>query len=302
MRLRARRTTTGARTGPRAPAHPLPARAGTYPGPAVFLRLVPALLAAALIAAAAALVATSADAGSAGRARLPDLDQETPSGIVVVRAGPPEQPEFRLGFRSAVRNVGAGPLTIDGHRPGADTGTMVADQVVDHAGGPRRRVRDVGRLRYVVSPDHRHWHLLRFERYELRRPGSSVARVGDRKTGFCLGDRYTVVGPSLPHRASHPSFSSRCGLEQTRLLGIREGISVGYGDDYAANLEGQYLPLTGLADGRYVLVHRVNGDRRIRELGYGNNAASVLLRLSWRQGIPHVRVLARCPDSARCTG
>jgi hypothetical protein len=266
----------------------------------VILRLVPALLAAVLIAAAAALVSASADAGSAGRPLLPDLDQEAPSRLAVVRSGPPEQPEYRLGFRSAVRNVGAGALVIDGHRPDVGTGTMVADQVVEHDGGPRGQVRGVGRLQYVVSPDHRHWHLLRFERYELRRPGGSVSLVDDRKTGFCLGDRYTVVGPSLQHRASHPSFTSRCGLEQTQLLGIREGISVGYGDDYAANLEGQYLPLTGLPDGHYVLVHRVNTGRRIHERRYGNNAASVLIALNWRQGIPYVRVLARCPDSARC--
>jgi lysyl oxidase len=267
----------------------------------VLLRLAPALLAAVLIAAAAALVSASADAGNAGPARLPDLDQEVPSRLVVVRSGSPEQPEYRLGFRSAVRNVGDGPLIIDGHRPDVDTSTMVADQVVEHAGGPRGQVRAVGRLQYVVSPDHRHWHLLGFERYELRRPGGSVALVEDRKTGFCLGDRYTVVGPSLSHRASHASFRSSCGLEQTQLLGIREGISVGYGDDYAANLEGQYLPLTGLADGRYVLVHRVNTGHRIHESGYRNNAASVLIALNWRQGIPYVRELARCPDSARCT-
>jgi Lysyl oxidase len=266
----------------------------------VLLRLLPALLAAALIAAAAALVAASADAGSAGPSRLPDLDQEAPSMIVVVRAGPPEQPEYRLGFRSAVSNVGDGPLIIDGHRPDLGTGTMVADQVVEHAGSPRQRVRGVGRLQYVVSPDHRHWHLLRFERYELRRPGGSVSLVEDQKTGFCLGDRYTAVGPSLSHRASHPSFTSRCGLEQTRLLGIREGISVGYGDDYAGNLEGQYLPLTGLPDGRYLLVHRVNVDRGLHEVSYRNNAASALIRLRWRQGTPYVQVLERCSDGEHC--
>jgi hypothetical protein len=173
---------------------------------------------------------------------------------------------------------------------------MVADQVVVNDGAPRGRVRDVGRLRFVVSPDHRHWHLLDFERYELRRPdGTAVA--GDRKTGFCLGDRYAAAGV---RRAAGPVYRSRCGLGQTRLLGIREGISVGYGDDYAANLEGQYVPLTGVPDGRYVLVHRVNAGRRIRELDHGNNAASLLLALRWRLGIPYVRVLARCPDSARC--
>ena len=66
------------------------------------------------------------------------------------------------------------------------------------------------------------------------------------------------------------------------MLGIQEGISVGYGDDYPANLEGQYLRLSGLAAGRYVLVHRVNGARHLQELDYRNNAASLLLQLRWR--------------------
>ena len=84
------------------------------------------------------------------------------------------------------------------------------------------------------------------------------------------------------------------------MLGLQEGISVGYGDDYAANLEGQYLRLTGLAPGRYVLVHRVNADRRLRELDHRNNAASLLLRLRWRGREPLVRVLRTCPARARC--
>ena len=81
---------------------------------------------------------------------------------------------------------------------------------------------------------------------------------------------------------------------------MREGISVGYGDDYAANLEGQYLRLSGLLAGRYLLVHRVNGDRRLLESSYANNAASLLLRLRWRRGAPRMRILAVCPDAARC--
>jgi hypothetical protein len=75
---------------------------------------------------------------------------------------------------------------------------------------------------------------------------------------------------------------------------------VGYGDDYPSNLEGQSLRLTGLAAGRYLLVHRVNVGRRLRETEYGNNASSLLLRLRWRAGSPRLRVLRRCPDTERC--
>jgi hypothetical protein len=47
-------------------------------------------------------------------------------------------------------------------------------------------------------------------------------------------------------------------------------------------------------------VHRVNADRRLHELSYANNAASLLLDLRWKRGVPQIRVLASCPDSARC--
>jgi len=254
----------------------------------VLIRLVPALAASVALAAAAGAAHTEA----AGPALLPDLDQETPAKLVVTQAGS----EYRLGFRSAVRNVGDGPLIILGARHDRGVDTMVADQAIARRGSPQQVLDGVGRLRYVVSPDHRHWHLLGFERYELRRPGGGVALVRDRKTGFCLGDRYEAGDGALAPKR----YRSRCGLGQPRLLGITQGISVGYGDAYGANLEGQYLPLAGLPEGRYLLVHRVNVDRRIRERSYANNAASVLLDLRWRAGIPHLAVIAACPDSARC--
>jgi hypothetical protein len=82
---------------------------------------------------------------------------------------------------------------------------------------------------------------------------------------------------------------------------MREGISVGWGDDYKAFLEGQDLPLDGVPAGQYLLVHRVNADGHLRESSYANNAASVLFALAWRSGHPYLRVLAVCPDSDRCT-
>jgi hypothetical protein len=261
--------------------------------------LLPALVAAVLLGLVAHTLSSHA---SQGVPLLPDLDQEAPSNLVVTVTGPRTSPEYRLGFRSAVRNVGAGPLIITGHRPDRGMDRMVADQQITLRDGPAQVVRRVGRLRYVVSPDHRHWHLLRFERYELRSADGRTVRARDRKTGFCLGDRYGVPSDrQLAARAASPVYTSRCGLGEPARLGISEGISVGYGDDYQANLEGQYLPLSGLKAGRYLLVHRVNADRRLRDLDRSNDAASLLLRLRWRRGAPYVRVLAVCPDSARCT-
>jgi hypothetical protein len=165
-------------------------------------------------------------------------------------------------------------------------------------------VEGVGRMRYMRSPDHEHWHLLGFERYELRRAAGRAGLVTDRKTGFCLGDRYRARGPELPARPSAPVYTGRCGHERTGLLGLTEGISVGYGDVYKPNLEGQSLSLARLDDGRYLLVHRVNMGRRLHESNYAHNAASLLLGLRWRGGRPSVRVgrISLIPGGCRCRG
>jgi Lysyl oxidase len=73
---------------------------------------------------------------------------------------------------------------------------------------------------------------------------------------------------------------------------------------YRAYIEDQYLDITEVRGGRYVLVNRVNADHALAETGYRNNAASVLIDLRWPDGrdrFPAVRVLARCPHSARCS-
>jgi len=251
-------------------------------------------------ALAFSLVAATASPQGAGRELLPDLDQVVPSQLVVQHSGDPGRQTYRLGFQSAAGNVGEGPLIIDGHRVDLSTPTMAADQLVDRDDGSQGTTPDVGSLRFVRSPDHRHWHLLRFMRYELRSAGDGAVRVRDRKTGFCLGDRYAVTSRDLPARAPRKVYTTRCGLNLIDRLSVREGISVGYGDNYTAFLEGQSLPLNGLHSGRYVLVHRVNAERRFRELSYDNNASSVLLDLRWRQGVPILRGLRSCPDSDQC--
>ncbi len=253
----------------------------------------------ALLVFAAAVVASAGGPGDAGRSseRLPDLDQEAPGQLEVTydraRRG------HYLGFRSAVRNLGRGPLIVTGRRPGRATRTMAAEQVIERSDGPHDVVEGVGRLRYVRSPDHEHWHFLGFERYELRRATGRAALVSDRKTGFCLGDRYGVRGRELRARPPSPVYTGRCGLNSNHLLTLTEGISVGYGDDYEPTLEGQSLRLTGLPAGRYVLVHRVNVGRALRESNYANNASSMLVELRWR-GRPTVRALRSCPQRASC--
>ena len=233
---------------------------------------------------------------------LPDLEQAAPSRLEVTTAGSRNTPRYLLGFASAVDNVGAGPLEIVGERPSTSTPHMRVEQAVLRSDGARTTypVRTI--IRYVHSETHQHWHLLRFDRYELRRADTRRRVALDRKTGFCLGDRYQAR-VNLPNQPRAPVWEEECGRDEPHLLRIEEGISVGYGDDYKPTLEGQHFDVTRLPASRYLLVHRANADRMLRESNHANNAASLLFRLRWPRGDsgpPHVRVLRVCPDSDRC--
>jgi hypothetical protein len=194
--------------------------------------------------------------------RLPDLVQRAPPRVVL-HAG-------RLAFTSQIDNLGSGPLEIVARR---STG-MRADQVVYLRDGGRRVYKGVGRLRYVRSSDHRHWHLLGFERYELWRGGRLLVR--DRKTGFCLYDRLAVVGmPRAP-----PHYLRECGRNRPGTTEVREGISPRHADAYDPWLEGQSLDVRGLPPGVYTLVQRVNVGRVLRETRYDNDVSRVRIRLT----------------------
>jgi hypothetical protein len=230
---------------------------------------------------------------------LPDLDQRAPAELVVHRV----DGRLRLGFASSVDNVGSGPAWIRGRRrPEQRELAMRAEQLVELRGGAVRVYGGAGELRYTPHPPHYHWHYQPFERYELRRASDHGLVARDRKSGFCLADHYGHafgrVGGSRP-----PRFLGECGKGQTELRRVEQGSSVGFTDRYPAFFHGQDLDLTGVPSGLYVLVHRANPERRLHELRYDNNAASVLIRLTVPPdpgALPQVTVLRVCPGSEFC--
>jgi hypothetical protein len=228
--------------------------------------------------------------------RLPDLDQRAPSELRVVQSGR----SFRLGFASSTENRGLGALVIRGARPAG--GPMIADQILERRGGTTGIVLDIGRLHYELHSPHFHWHLQSFVRYELRGAADFGLLVRDRKSGFCLIDRWGRASPRI-RRTDPPRFLGDCGAGQPGARRILEGTSVGYVDRCPAFFHGQELDITRLPAGRYVLVHRANPQRAMRELRYSDDAASVLLRVIWPSGTtaaPRVSVLRRCETSERC--
>lgn len=228
--------------------------------------------------------------------RLPDLDQRAPAELAIVGSAR----SFRLGFASSTQNRGLGPLVL--HGVGEGGRELRAHQIVELRDGETRLVRDVGRMRYEPHSPHRHWHLKSFVAYELRRASDFAVVAHDGKSGFCLVDRWGTALPRVPG-SGPPRFVGDCAAGQPRATRVVQGTSVGYVDRYPAFFHGQELDVTGLPAGRYVLVHRANPRREMRELSYSNNGASVLLRLTWpsgRSSAPRLTVLRRCEASERC--
>lgn len=255
-------------------------------------------LAGALAAATSVTAVVVAGSGTPPRPLLPDLDQAVPSDISVRRVGG----RSLLVFASAVDNVGAGPLVIEARRPDRSVTRMPTRQVIVRTDGSRVYRRLGPLVWYERAATHAHWHLHRFARYELRTADAARRLLRATKMGFCLGDRYDANRRvRLPREPAGAVWTHECGRGAPGLLRMTEGISVGFGDDYAPYLEGQYVDVTRLPAGRYLLVHVANPGRSLRESSYENNASSVLVALRRPSGRPlRVELLRRCPDADRC--
>jgi hypothetical protein len=226
------------------------------------------------------------------RELLPDFDQRAPSGLVI--AGSPGR--WLLGFTSLVDNLGPGSSILVGVRPPGAT-RMLGTQRVRLANSRTRTYADVAQFRYTNSPPHHHWHLMRFDSFELRTlDGRTLVR--DRKSGFCLADHWGAAPGYYPGR--HPVFLGDCEQYHPEATHVTMGTSPGFTDRYPAFFHGQNVDITGVPAGVYDLMHRVNASMQLHELRYENDAASVRLRLSWRDDTPNVRVLRSCQSSATC--
>ncbi len=243
-----------------------------------------------------ALVPSAASQGSA--AVLPDLIQDVPKNVAAGRAHAPDgslTDGFAISFDSAVRNVGPGPMHLSGSHRDA-LGELQVVQVLH--GGPTEAsaivgsVPGIGHMRYVTTYGHRHWHMLRFERYALRSLTTAGVVVRDHKQGFCLSNGFS---------------DGWCSQDQPKARSVDMGLKADptYADVYKARVEGQEIAVTRTS--------APTGS--VRPGPYGqpvgpaargladNDSSSVELSLRWPADpsrAPRVPVLKRCPGSATC--
>ncbi|MDZ7799770.1 MAG: lysyl oxidase family protein [Trueperaceae bacterium] len=202
-----------------------------------------------------------------GEALLPDLQVVRPHDLELI--GSRAEGDLRLKFTTVIWNAGDGPMEVRGSRNEA-TGDLEVYQYLHASSGDVRRDRRVGRFDYEHR--HGHLHLVSFAQYRLwsldgdGAPQEVVAE--NAKVGFCLMDNLVIDEDRAPEG---PVYGG-CEAEV-------QGISVGYGDAYLADLFEQDLHVSDVPDGRYRLVNVANPDRALREARYDNNQAAVDLVL-----------------------
>ena len=134
---------------------------------------------------------------------------------------------------------------------------------------------------YAYEKTHQHWHFSSAARYSLVVGGGAVRESG--KVGFCMFDSFGPsewFGPSVRGAAGE----TWCAANDPGASTVRMGLSPGGADIYSAQLERQWVDITGLDPGPVVLRGEANPLHCVLEANSANNTTNAT------REIPGVRV------------
>jgi len=116
---------------------------------------------------------------------------------------------------------------------------------------------------FEYHPCHGHYHFNGFARYRLLSEDGQEAALG-RKVSFCLEDvdRWDKRAP-----------------KRYRYTCQYQGIQAGWSDIYSAGLSGQWIDVTGVAPGDYVLEITMNPQAALPESNYANNTSRIRITI-----------------------
>src|SRR5439155_9129659 len=134
---------------------------------------------------------------------------------------------------------------------------------------------------FVWSPCHGHYHLKGVADYQII-ASDRTTLLTPRKQAFCLRDDISAVSGSGPAKFN-------CDFQ---------GITAGWEDVYDKSLDCQWLDITGIPDGDYILRVVCNPEKIFVESNYDNNAATVAITLATTNGPPPP---PPPPPSTNCT-
>jgi hypothetical protein len=215
-----------------------------------------------------------------------------------------------LRFDQVLGNIGTGPLDIRFDQPHGVTPVDGQEIPV------RQRIyRSDGSFREQPSGDvhwhaiHKHYHFDGFAESRLwavdahgNRTGPTPAATGN-KVSFCIAT--TNINPAYwAHQAfGADAYPAPDCLEPESTSGgldhFKQGMSVGWTDEYNWFLPGQYVEVTGVPNGDYILDTTVDPTGRLVETDKTNNCGSVRVRLSGMGGpSPQAELLGPGPPCA----
>lgn len=173
-----------------------------------------------------------------------------------------------LRFASMTSNGGDGLLHVVALDPPSDSSTQPVQQRVygDHT----LYARTAGN--FVYHPTHEHFHLDRFETYELHPAGSPNVVASGTKVSFCLTDNAAV-----PDRPPAPPAALSLNLPPMSCGTREQGISPGFTDYYGPRLPDQWVDVTDVPTGDYSLVLTSDPDDVLLESDETNNTISLPL-------------------------
>lgn len=163
-----------------------------------------------------------------------------------------------LRFATVAANVGDGPLDIIA---GDAEGEVI--QTWQRVWTDEWRFTDRLSGEFIFHDDHDHIHFDAFERYRLLdEDGATVA--SSEKVSFCLRDSVLITGEPAPETGPMLVDTGDCGDRQ-------QIINAGFGDHYHALLEDQWIDISDVPDGRYIVEITVDPLDLILESDETNN-------------------------------
>lgn len=191
-----------------------------------------------------------------------------------------------LGFAADTWNRGPAPLVVDGFLDPADSSVMNATQQF-FADGLATGSAPIGTLEYHRGGGHDHWHFLDFERYELVSDDGTVVQRSA-KESWCLAptDAIDLTRPGAEPRPDNTNLSTACGDRSS--LWVREALPAGWGDTYTPFVSGQWIDVTDLPNGAYVIRITANPEGNLYEGDTTNDTSERRIVLD---GVPGARTV-----------
>lgn len=137
-----------------------------------------------------------------------------------------------------------------------------ADLVIGDPTDPMNPYRVSGAFQF--SACHGHYHFAGYALYELLTPNGQIL-VSGRKQAFCLEDSNRIRRDA----PKNPFYT--CDFQ---------GITAGWDDVYSKYLAGQWLDVTGVLPGNYLLRVTINPDGILPDADLSNNQATVPVTIS----------------------